>query len=168
MSNTRTVTYSSTQATECAGCGQRKHTPLRRDEMGGYVCLTCIDQRLDELSGIGSPMTEPRGCAACDRGDFMLGHADWCPKRNEEPQHTTPTMNTTPTMTKELEEAVKAIIGYRDATFCCKACRHVVAPDPSPQGKDRHCKLNPSFDLPVDEGGRCNSFEAKFTTLKPE
>lgn len=45
------LTYSSTQETECAGCGQRKHTPLRRDEMGGYVCLTCIDKRLDALKG---------------------------------------------------------------------------------------------------------------------
>lgn len=42
-------TYSSTQHTHCAGCGKDKHTPLRRDEMGGYVCLTCIDKRLDEL-----------------------------------------------------------------------------------------------------------------------
>ena len=36
------------QATNCAGCGQYKHTPLRRDEMDGYVCLTCIDKKLDE------------------------------------------------------------------------------------------------------------------------
>lgn len=42
------ITYQSTQETECAGCGKRKHTPLRRDEMGGYVCLTCIDKRLDK------------------------------------------------------------------------------------------------------------------------
>jgi len=41
------ITYSSTQETECASCGERKHTPLRRDEMGGYVCLTCIDKQLD-------------------------------------------------------------------------------------------------------------------------
>ena len=39
--------YASTQKTNCAGCGQIKHTPLRRDEMGGYVCLTCIDKALD-------------------------------------------------------------------------------------------------------------------------
>lgn len=39
-------TYSSTQTTKCAGCGEHKHTPLRRDEMGGYVCLTCIDKAL--------------------------------------------------------------------------------------------------------------------------
>lgn len=43
------VTYSSMQATNCAGCGQHKHTPLRVDPMGGYVCLTCIDKRLGEL-----------------------------------------------------------------------------------------------------------------------
>lgn len=36
------------QATNCAGCGKYKHTPLRRDEMHGYVCLTCIDKKLDE------------------------------------------------------------------------------------------------------------------------
>ena len=44
------LSYSSTQHTMCAGCGVDKHTPLRRDEMGGYVCLTCIDRRLNELS----------------------------------------------------------------------------------------------------------------------
>ena len=42
-------TYSSTQATNCAGCGKHKHTPLRVDLMDGYVCLTCIDQRLELL-----------------------------------------------------------------------------------------------------------------------
>lgn len=26
---------------------------------------------------------EPRGCAACDRGDYQLGHAHWCPKSEE-------------------------------------------------------------------------------------
>lgn len=41
--------YSSTQATGCAGCGRYKHTPLRVDAMGGYVCLTCIDKELDRL-----------------------------------------------------------------------------------------------------------------------
>ncbi|HEJ5756811.1 TPA: hypothetical protein SL756_004020 [Pseudomonas aeruginosa] len=42
-------TYASTQATNCAGCGEYKHTPLRVDWMGGYVCLTCIDKKLEEL-----------------------------------------------------------------------------------------------------------------------
>ncbi|TXM72174.1 hypothetical protein FV226_13170 [Methylobacterium sp. WL12] len=37
------------QSTRCAGCGERKHTPLRVGDMGGYVCLTCIDKRLTEL-----------------------------------------------------------------------------------------------------------------------
>lgn len=39
------------QATKCASCGNHKHTPLRIDEMGGYVCLTCIDQKLGSLLG---------------------------------------------------------------------------------------------------------------------
>jgi hypothetical protein len=47
---TPNLTYSSTQETSCAWCDKRKHTPLRRDEMGGYVCLTCIDRRLDRLT----------------------------------------------------------------------------------------------------------------------
>lgn len=36
------------QQTYCASCGEFKHTPLCREEMGGYVCLTCIDKRLNE------------------------------------------------------------------------------------------------------------------------
>lgn len=44
------VTYSSTQATICAGCGDYKHTPLRQDHLGGYICLTCIDK---QLAGMG-------------------------------------------------------------------------------------------------------------------
>lgn len=47
----RELTYSSTQATECAGCGVRKHTPLRIDAMGGYVCLTCISNKLGSMLG---------------------------------------------------------------------------------------------------------------------
>jgi hypothetical protein len=41
-----------TQKTNCAKCGELKHTPLRRDEMGGYVCLTCIDDQLDYMETI--------------------------------------------------------------------------------------------------------------------
>ncbi|WP_175682545.1 hypothetical protein [Burkholderia cenocepacia] len=40
-------TYASKQATLCAVCGAHKHTPLRIDRMGGYVCLTCIDHELE-------------------------------------------------------------------------------------------------------------------------
>lgn len=42
-------TYSSNQATNCAGCSNHKHTPLRVDAMGGYVCLTCIYEALERL-----------------------------------------------------------------------------------------------------------------------
>lgn len=45
------LTYSSTQATNCAGCGEHKHTPLRIDAMGGYICLTCIDKKLGTVLG---------------------------------------------------------------------------------------------------------------------
>ena len=44
-------TYTSTQATTCAVCAKHKHTPLRIDAMGGYVCLTCIDKKLGSLLG---------------------------------------------------------------------------------------------------------------------
>ncbi|ARL36038.1 hypothetical protein [Burkholderia pseudomallei] len=40
-------TYATKQATACASCGEYKHTPLRIDRMGGYVCLTCIDRELE-------------------------------------------------------------------------------------------------------------------------
>lgn len=47
----RGYAYASKQATTCAVCVKHKHTPLRIDAMGGYVCLTCIDQRLSALLG---------------------------------------------------------------------------------------------------------------------
>ncbi|AOJ09641.1 hypothetical protein WS71_20225 [Burkholderia mayonis] len=49
-SDGKPITYVSTQATNCARCGQHKHTPLRIDWMGGYVCLTCIDRELESRS----------------------------------------------------------------------------------------------------------------------
>lgn len=52
------ITYSSKQATKCAVCGEHKHTPLRVDRMGGYVCLTCIDKELE------NPAAVPSGDAA--------------------------------------------------------------------------------------------------------
>lgn len=39
-------TYASMQKTACAVCGVEKHTPLRVDRMGGYVCLSCISVEL--------------------------------------------------------------------------------------------------------------------------
>lgn len=54
-------TYASTQATNCAGCGEHKHTPLRVDWMGGYVCLTCIDEKLEELHDDQDQRSVPEG-----------------------------------------------------------------------------------------------------------
>jgi hypothetical protein len=51
LTDERPYTYASTQATNCAGCGEYKHTPLRIDAMDGYVCLTCIDKKLGTLLG---------------------------------------------------------------------------------------------------------------------
>lgn len=45
-------TYASRQATRCAGCGEHKHTPIRNDIMGGYVCLLCVDRELDRLQAL--------------------------------------------------------------------------------------------------------------------
>ncbi|MFX0291259.1 hypothetical protein ACL8E2_28985 [Pseudomonas aeruginosa] len=56
-------TYASTQATNCAGCGEYKHTPLRVDWMGGYVCLTCIDKKLEELHDDQAQHSVPEGYA---------------------------------------------------------------------------------------------------------
>ncbi|AAQ54940.1 hypothetical protein Bcep22_gp05 [Burkholderia phage Bcep22] len=50
-------TYATKQATACAACGEHKHTPLRIDWMGGYVCLTCIDRELESRA----PRTEVAG-----------------------------------------------------------------------------------------------------------
>lgn len=57
--------YSSTQETDCAGCGKHKHTPLRNDEMGGYVCLTCIDKELERLQRVESQL-QLSGCTMSD------------------------------------------------------------------------------------------------------
>lgn len=63
----RGYAYASKQATKCAGCGQHKHTPLRIDAMGGYVCLTCIDQKLGSLLGeFGYPEPKPAKAGADD------------------------------------------------------------------------------------------------------
>ncbi|MCW8021899.1 hypothetical protein [Pseudomonas aeruginosa] len=56
-------TYASTQATNCAGCGEHKHTPLRVDWMGGYVCLTCIDKKLEELHDAQAQHSVPDGAS---------------------------------------------------------------------------------------------------------
>ena len=43
------------QETNCAVCGDFRHTPLRNDRMGGYVCLTCIDRELRRLQSTQNP-----------------------------------------------------------------------------------------------------------------
>lgn len=74
-------TYSSTQATKCAGCGQHKHTPLRIDAMGGYVCLTCIDKELERLlahSAEGAKAAQP--CKTCNGVGMVGGHVGQTPE----------------------------------------------------------------------------------------
>ena len=68
-------TYTSTQATNCAECGEHKHTPLRIDEMGGYVCLTCIDKKLGSLLGefgYEQPEQEPVAWMTPDGEGFRI------------------------------------------------------------------------------------------------
>jgi hypothetical protein len=36
--------------TTCAMCGKLKECPLRRAEMRGYVCLTCVNERLNNCT----------------------------------------------------------------------------------------------------------------------
>lgn len=40
----------------CASCGLRKPTPYRRDDMGGYVCLTCVETRLNKAEACCAEM----------------------------------------------------------------------------------------------------------------
>jgi hypothetical protein len=71
-------TYSSTQATNCAQCGKHKHTPLRIDAMGGYVCLTCIDKKLGSMLGeFGYPEAQPVAQPAEALTDEQL-EAEFC------------------------------------------------------------------------------------------
>lgn len=44
--------------TPCACCGRETFTPLRREDMGGYVCLPCIDKRLNELVVMNKRLSE--------------------------------------------------------------------------------------------------------------
>lgn len=69
-------TYASSQATKCAGCGHHKHTPLRIDAMGGYVCLTCIGNKLGSLLGeFGHASPLPQGTPAAEVRDNALEEA---------------------------------------------------------------------------------------------
>ncbi len=54
--------------------------------------------------------------------------------------------------------AVKALMGYRDGTHCCRTCKYFVPTDCSGNlnAKDAHCTLSPAFDVLVNESGYCN------------
>ena len=54
---------------------------------GECVQTACVALRIAtegdaDFERVGTPMN--RGCAACDRGDFQLGHAEWCPENDQE------------------------------------------------------------------------------------
>lgn len=68
-------TYASTQATNCACCGKYKHTPLRIDAMDGYVCLTCIDQKLGSLFGEFGYPEQPERKPMSDAKAYALAGA---------------------------------------------------------------------------------------------
>lgn len=72
--------YASTQATTCAECGEHKHTPLRVDAMGGYVCLTCIDKKLGALLGEFGHNDEGQDAYTTEQGSTCI---DW----DDDPQN---------------------------------------------------------------------------------
>lgn len=110
-------TYTSTQATNCAGCGEHKHTPLRIDAMGGYVCLTCIDKKLGSLLGeFGYAQPEQRSVSehlepVAWRG-YNWGHSpdDWVYRDFDDPildgngNNVGQPLYTTPPQRKETEQ----------------------------------------------------------------
>jgi len=73
----RGYTYASKQATKCAGCGEHRHTPLRIDAMGGYVCLTCIDRKLGGLLGEFGYESRETMDAVERAARAMARHAGW-------------------------------------------------------------------------------------------
>lgn len=63
-------------------------------------------------------------------------------------------------MDTETLDKIKAAMGYRDGTQCCKACVKFINTDMSGalNAKMSHCVLSPAFDVPVAESGFCNHF----------
>lgn len=63
---------------------------------------------------------------------------------------------------------IKAAMGYRDGTQCCKACKNFVPTDCSGalNAKNAHCTLSPAIEVPVDESGFCKYFAAKVMANK--
>lgn len=58
--------------TKCASCGIIKNAPLRRDDMGGYVCLSCIDFELTKRSNTPKPFEIPVKCPSCGCPSFKI------------------------------------------------------------------------------------------------
>ncbi len=58
---------------------------------------------------------------------------------------------------------LKAAMGYRMPTHCCKNCTKFVPTDCSGdlQAKHAHCTLNPAVAIPVEEQGSCNFIDLK-------
>lgn len=50
------------QKTKCAVCGVHRHTPLRVDRMGGYVCLECIDVEIDRQEALNTRLANALLC----------------------------------------------------------------------------------------------------------
>lgn len=69
-------TYCSMQETNCGNCGKTKHTPLRVDFMGGYVCLTCIARQIDMPRSGYVYIPEKLSCAQLDHILGALNLAD--------------------------------------------------------------------------------------------
>lgn len=69
-------TYASNQAANCAVCGKHKHTPLRVDWMGGYVCLSCINRALTQNV---DPLLEKFEKDFTDMGEVLTAEVfgDW-------------------------------------------------------------------------------------------
>lgn len=65
-------------------------------------------------------------------------------------------------MNEQIIEAVKQAMGYKDQHYSCRYCRHFVPTDcsGSTTAKNKHCKLNPAFDIPVHEDGVCRHHDS--------
>ena len=78
-------TYASKQKTSCCVCGKEKHTPLRVDELGGYICLTCISEQLAryaELEKAARDVSLDLECLAAEietrQANDIVGRLDRC------------------------------------------------------------------------------------------
>jgi len=59
--------------------------------------------------------------------------------------------------------AIKKVMGYRDGTECCRACKYFGESEAlggSPSARPDRCERN-AFWFPVSEAGFCDIFEAR-------